>query len=164
MTRQRLTTDDLLFVSFTKKVFAVDRLDGTIVWKWTASKSMGVVTLLPSGDRLFVSVNGYTWALDPATGAELWYQEFKGEGLGVAMLATMGDGATDPMVTTGVSSGGSGDGVDGGGADGGGGVTDAAEAARVTLRWMWTLSAGRSRLRRVVRLHRARRRWSRARG
>jgi outer membrane protein assembly factor BamB len=117
MANRALTTDDLLFVSFNGKVIAVDRLDGSIVWKWKAPKSTGLVALLPSGDRLFASSNGYTWALDPTNGAELWFQPFKGEGFGVAMLATMREGASDAAVTGGfvVSSSGGGDGD--GGAD-----------------------------------------------
>ncbi|MFM7133505.1 MAG: PQQ-binding-like beta-propeller repeat protein [Planctomycetota bacterium] len=94
-----LTTDDLLFVSFGDKVLAVDRLDGSVVWKWKAPKSSGLVALLPSGDRLFVSINGYTWALDPTNGTELWFQPFKGEGIGIAMLATMRDGVSGAQTT-----------------------------------------------------------------
>ncbi|MFZ9881018.1 MAG: PQQ-binding-like beta-propeller repeat protein [Phycisphaerales bacterium] len=109
-----MTTDDLLFVSFSDKVIAVDRLDGSIVWKWKAPKSTGLVALLPSGDRLFVSINGYTWALDPTNGAELWFQPFKGEGVGVAMLATMRDGASDAQVTAGGAVSSSSSGGDGG--------------------------------------------------
>jgi len=89
MPRTSLTTDDLLFVSFNSRVFALDREDGGVVWKWKASKSTGLPTLLPDGDRLFVSLNGYTWALDPTNGAELWFQPFDGEGIGLAMLANM---------------------------------------------------------------------------
>ena len=103
MATRALTTDDLLFVSFGDKVIAVDRLDGSIVWKWRASMSTGLVALLPSGDRLFVSINGYTWALDPTNGAELWFQPFKGEGVGIAMLATMRDGASDATLAGGAA-------------------------------------------------------------
>lgn len=120
MTNRVLTTDDLLFVSFVDKVIAVDRLDGSIVWKWKAPKSTGLVALLPSGDRLFVSINGYTWALDPTNGAELWFQPFKREGVGVAMLATMRDGVSDAVLTGGAvvsASGGSGGGAGDGGGD-----------------------------------------------
>jgi outer membrane protein assembly factor BamB len=47
------------------------------------------VAILPDGDVVFVSTQGYTWALDPATGRELWHQPFKGEGWGIPTLATM---------------------------------------------------------------------------
>jgi len=94
MATRALTTDDLLFVSFNGKVIAVDRLDGSIVWKWKASKSTGLVVLLPSGDRLFVSINGYT----------------------VAILATMRNGVSDAAVTGGFAVSSS-DGGDGGPGD-----------------------------------------------
>ena len=115
MAARALTTDDLLFVSFGDKVIADDRLDGSIVWKWKASKSTGLVALLPSVDRLFVSINGYTWALDPTNGAELWFQPFKGEGMGVAMLATMRDGVSNAPLTGGaaIHSSSGADGADG---------------------------------------------------
>jgi outer membrane protein assembly factor BamB len=112
--RSTLTTDDLLFVSFSDKVFALDRADGSIVWKWKSPKSTGLVALLPSGDRLFVSINGYTWALDPTSGAELWFQPFKKEGVGVAMLATMTGGVSNAQVTAAGALSSSSDGGDGG--------------------------------------------------
>ena len=115
MATRPLTTDDLLFVSFGDKVIAVDRLDGSIVWKWKAKRYTGLVALLPSGDRLFVSINGYTWALDPSNGEELWFQPFKGEGFGIAMLATMRDGVSNAALTGGAAASASG----GGGGDGG---------------------------------------------
>ena len=117
MAARALTTDDLLFVRFGDKVIAVDRLDGSVVWKWKSSKSAGLVALLPSVDRLFVSINGYTWALDPTNGAELWFQPFKGEGMGVAMLATMRDGVSNAPLTGGAAIHSSG----AGSADSGGG-------------------------------------------
>lgn len=95
---QALTTDDLLFVSFSGKVFALHRENGTVVWKWKARKGSGIVTLLPDGDRLFASCQGYTYALDPCNGAELWFQELKGEGLGTPILATMrGASPVEPL-------------------------------------------------------------------
>lgn len=116
MANRALTTDDLLFVSFVDKVIAVDRLDGSIVWKWKAPKSTGLVAMLPSGDRLFVSINGYTWALDPTNGNELWYQPFKGDGVGIAMLATMRDGGSNAALTGGAAVASSDGGDAGGGA------------------------------------------------
>lgn len=90
MAQQQPSPQDLLFVSFYGKVFALHRLTGAQVWRWSAPKgSGGPVMLLPDGDCLFACCNGYTWALDPATGAERWYQPFEGEGTGIPMLATM---------------------------------------------------------------------------
>lgn len=90
MEHRVLGTDDLLFVSFNSRVIAVDRTDGSVVWRWKAPRGLGgLVTMLPSEDRLFVSSNGYTWALDPRDGSVIWHQPFRGEGTGIPMLATM---------------------------------------------------------------------------
>ena len=92
MSDRTITTSDLLFVGFNGRVIALDRADDSVVWKWKPSqKGMGngVVTLLPDGDRLFATIMGYTWALDPVDGRELWYQPLKGEGQGIPTLATM---------------------------------------------------------------------------
>ncbi len=82
--------DELLFVGFNGKVIAVHRATGELIWRWYASKGgRSTIMILPDGDRLFVCCQGYTWALDPATGRELWFQPFRGEGVGIPMLATM---------------------------------------------------------------------------
>jgi outer membrane protein assembly factor BamB len=92
MSGRTITTRDLLFIGFNGRVIAVDRADGSVAWKWRPSRrgmGHGTVTLLPDGDRLFASMMGYTWALDPVDGRELWYQPLKGEGQGIPTLATM---------------------------------------------------------------------------
>lgn len=89
MSTERISLLDLVFVSFHGKVFAISRHTGEEIWKWKASKGDGTVTMLPDGDRLFVSCQGYTWALDAASGRELWYQPFTGEGVGIPMIASM---------------------------------------------------------------------------
>ena len=90
MQRKTITTDELVFVAFNSRVFAVDRADGAIIWRWksTVAGASGMPMLLPSDDRLIVSISGYTWALDLTDGRELWFQPFKGEGTGIPMLAT----------------------------------------------------------------------------
>ncbi|MFM1804035.1 MAG: hypothetical protein RL136_914 [Planctomycetota bacterium] len=91
MPRATLTTDDLVFVAFNGRVLAIDREDGSIVWKWRPQAKgafASTVMLLPSDDRLIVSINGYTWALDLVDGRELWFQPFKGEGTGIPVLAS----------------------------------------------------------------------------
>ena len=94
MSQDELTTDDLLFVAFNGRVLAIRRDDGAIVWRWSSGKSE-YVCLLPDGDKIFVSCRGYTWALDPHDGRELWHQPFKGEGVGFPALATMRGAAND---------------------------------------------------------------------
>lgn len=89
MSTERISLLDLVFVSFHGKVFAVSRHTGEEIWKWKAPKGDGPVTMLPDTDRLFVSCQGYTWALDAASGRELWFQPFSGEGVGIPMIASM---------------------------------------------------------------------------
>ena len=86
-----MTLEDLVFVGFNSRVLALDRDSGEIVWTWQASKprSGGYVTQLLDGDRLVVSVNGYLYCLDPLTGEELWFNETKGFGTGVASIVSV---------------------------------------------------------------------------
>lgn len=81
--------EDLVFVSFNGRVFAIDRYDGTQVWRTKPPKGSGFVALLLDGDRLIVSVSGYTYCLDPWRGSILWTQEFSGEGTGIPCLASV---------------------------------------------------------------------------
>ena len=83
-----MTIDDLLFIGFNRRVAALDKETGEIIWQWKASHGTGFVTLLVEGERVYASVNGYTYCLDAATGKQLWYNELKGFGAGVACLAT----------------------------------------------------------------------------
>ena len=91
---------DLVFVGFNKQVAALDRNSGEIVWNWLAPKpwaTTGYVTMLLDGDRLVVSVNGYIYCLDPATGDQLWNNEMAGFGTGVTALASVRGQATSEI-------------------------------------------------------------------
>jgi outer membrane protein assembly factor BamB len=87
--------DNLVFVGFHSRVAALERDSGGVVWKWQSPKGSGYVTLLLDGDRLIVSVMGYTYCLDPATGGELWFNELEGMGTGVASLASVRGGSAE---------------------------------------------------------------------
>jgi outer membrane protein assembly factor BamB len=84
----------LLFLGLNGRVAALGRDSGEIVWEWTAKDPDkhravgGYTTLLVDQGQLFVSANGYTYRLDPLTGAELWANPLRGWGLGPAALAT----------------------------------------------------------------------------
>lgn len=80
---------DLIFTGFNKRVAALDRRTGQIVWQWTAPSGSSYISLLLDGDRLIVSVHGYMYALDAMTGRQLWYNEMSGFGYGVASLASV---------------------------------------------------------------------------
>ena len=84
--------EDAVFMGFAKQVFAIDRYDGTIQWEWKAKRGSGFVSLMLDGDRLIASCHGWTWCLDPLSGAEVWHQPFKGKGTGIpTMVSTRSD-------------------------------------------------------------------------
>jgi hypothetical protein len=86
-----MTIEDLLFVGLNSRVAALERVTGRIVWEWRCPKprSGGVVSLLVDQELLIASVSGYTYGLDPMTGTQLWFNELKGFGTGVAAMATI---------------------------------------------------------------------------
>ena len=79
---------DLVFVGFNSRIAALNRETGELVWEWKAPKGTGYVVVLVDGDRLYASIYGYTYCLDPMTGTVLWFNELAGFGLGVPSLAT----------------------------------------------------------------------------
>ena len=84
-----VNVNELVFVGFNSRVAALDRQTGEKVWEWKSRKGSGYVALLLDGDRLIVSVIGYTYCLDPASGRELWLNELPGMGQGVTSLASV---------------------------------------------------------------------------
>ena len=87
--------DHAIYADFNGRVFALDRRDGSILWRWKTPKG-NFVTLLPDGDQLLVCSNGYLWALRAEDGLCLWSQPFKGEGTGIPVLASPRSGSENP--------------------------------------------------------------------
>ena len=85
--------DHAIYAAFNGRVFALDRRDGSILWRWIAPKGGNFVTLLPDGDQLLVCSNGYLWALRAEDGLCIWSQPFKGEGTGIPFLASPRSGS-----------------------------------------------------------------------
>jgi len=80
---------DLLFVSFNSRVCALNRDTGNLLWHWKSSKGRSnYVSILVDDEQLFVSIDGYTYCLDPYTGREIWFNPLKGFGYGIPTLAT----------------------------------------------------------------------------
>ena len=80
---------DLVYVGFNSRVAALDREDGSLVWKWKAPKGSSThVAVMLDGDRLIASVHGYTYGLDPLTGEQLWLNTMSGFGFGYPSLAS----------------------------------------------------------------------------
>lgn len=82
------SVNDLVFAALNRRVVALDRYDGSIVWTWKAPQSGKYVSMLFDGDRLIVSVNGYLHCLDPLYGQEVWHNPLTGFGVGIASLAS----------------------------------------------------------------------------
>ncbi|MDB6072859.1 MAG: hypothetical protein JWO89_499 [Verrucomicrobiaceae bacterium] len=83
-----MKTTDLVYVGFHKRVAALNRKTGEIVWQWQASSGSSYLTLLVDGGMVIVSVDGYMYGLEASSGRELWFNSMKGFGTGVASLAS----------------------------------------------------------------------------
>jgi outer membrane protein assembly factor BamB len=83
------TIADLVYVGFNRRVVALDRYSGELIWSWKSPRGSGFVALLVDGDRLIVSAQGYTYCLDPHTGQEVWRNLLEGMGVGVPCLASI---------------------------------------------------------------------------
>ena len=78
----------LIYVGFKRRVAALERATGNIVWEWKADKGSSYLTLLLDGDILIVSVDGYMYGLDAYHGSVLWFNPMSGYGTGVASIAS----------------------------------------------------------------------------
>lgn len=84
------TIQDLVFMGFNSRVVALDRETGDIIWLWRSPQGRAsYVAVLLDNDRLICSVQGYTYCLDPITGAQLWANPLKGEGYGIPALCSL---------------------------------------------------------------------------
>lgn len=92
-----MNTNDLVFAGFNRRVAALQRHTGQIVWEWKAPHGSSYVSLLLDGGMLIVSVDGYMYGLDAATGNQRWYNEMKGFGTGVAALVSVNGMSSNPL-------------------------------------------------------------------
>ena len=90
--------DHAIYAAFNGRVFALDRRDGSIMWRWETPKG-NFVTLLPDGEQLLVCSDGYLWALRAEDGSLVWSQPFKGEGTGIPFLASPRSGSETQTTT-----------------------------------------------------------------
>ena len=90
--------EDMVFVGFNSRVAALDRYDGRLLWSWKSPHGSGFVATLLDGDRLVVSVQGYTYCLDPLTGAEVWRNALKGFGIGVPSISSVNGSSSHPAL------------------------------------------------------------------
>jgi len=87
--RVEYTLLDLVFVGFNRRVVALDRFTGEVVWDWKSPMGTGFPAILVDGDRLIVSVQGYMYCLDPLTGQVWWSNPLRGLGVGTACIASL---------------------------------------------------------------------------
>ncbi len=88
LTQQRAVAD-MVFVGLSRRVLALDRYTGEIVWEWKAPKGGSFVSVLLDGDRLIVATGGYLYCLDPVFGQVAWENPLKGKGQGVCSLVSV---------------------------------------------------------------------------
>ena len=88
---------DLVFTGFNRRVAALHRDTGGIVWQWRAPKGSSYVSLLLESDILIVSVDGYMYGLDPRSGRQLWSNPMDGFGTGVTSLVSARGIASNPV-------------------------------------------------------------------
>ncbi len=86
---QDRTIRDLVYIGLNRRVIALDRTDGHVVWEWKASKGSGFVSLLLDGDRLMVGVSGYMTCLDPTYGQVVWENPLKGYGSALTTIVSV---------------------------------------------------------------------------
>ncbi len=88
-----MNLSDLIFTGFNRRVAALDKRTGKIIWQQKLHNGQTYVTLLLDGDVLIVAVDGYMYGLDALTGAQLWFNEMAGFGAGVTSLASQNGSA-----------------------------------------------------------------------
>ena len=76
-----------LFIGINGSVLALDRTTGQEVWK-TRLKNSDFVNVVLEDGALYATTRGEIFCLDPSTGQVRWKNPLKGQGLGVASIAT----------------------------------------------------------------------------
>ena len=83
--------EEMVFLGFNKRVAALDKRTGSLVWEWKAPKGWSYVSLLLVDDEtLIASVDGYTYCLAPVTGEQIWQNDLPGFGTGVTSIVAAG--------------------------------------------------------------------------
>ncbi len=89
-TPRQISLMDIVFLGFNSRVVALHRETGDVLWKWKSPKGRGsYVAVMLDGDRVIASVQGYTYCLDPFTGAMLWQNPLKGTGYGIPSIVSL---------------------------------------------------------------------------
>lgn len=84
-----------IFIGIHGNVFCLDRNTGQEIWS-ASLKSTNFVTLLVDGDLVIAACKGEVYGIEKATGKLLWHNEMRGQGFGLASIAT-DTGASNPV-------------------------------------------------------------------
>lgn len=85
-----MKASDLVFVGFNDQIAALDKYGGDVVWKWKAPRGTGYVAVVLDGERLYASVEGYTYCIEAVSGRTRWENILEGMGTGVPCIAVAG--------------------------------------------------------------------------
>ena len=96
---QQRTIGDLVYIGLNRRVIALDRTEGHVVWEWKASKGSGFVSLLLDGDRLMVGISGYIFCLDPVYGQVVWENPLKGYGSALTTIVSVNGSSQNAAAT-----------------------------------------------------------------
>ncbi len=82
------TPTDLMFAASGRVVNALDRFTGRPVWRIKLPRMFGgsIVTIMASGNEVFIGRGGYVYCLDRFTGGVLWERGVGSSG-GLVMMA-----------------------------------------------------------------------------
>ena len=83
----------LVFVGIKGTVLALDRSNGTEVWRTPLGGSY-FVNLVLDGDSLYAGTRGQIFCLSPSSGEILWKNVLKGMGLGLVSIGASGGAST----------------------------------------------------------------------
>lgn len=76
---------DLLFVGINGHVIAINKGDGSEVWR-TKLKSGSITVVSSDHSRIYAAASGHLFCLDKATGEQIWTNSLKGLGYGTCII------------------------------------------------------------------------------
>lgn len=76
---------DLLFVGIKGHVIAINKGDGSEVWR-TKLKSANITVVSSDHTRIYAAASGHLFCLDKATGEQIWTNSLKGLGYGTCII------------------------------------------------------------------------------
>ena len=88
-----MNLSELIFTGFNRRIAALSKRTGKIIWEQKIPNGRQYVTLLLDDGILIVAVDGYMYGLDALTGRQIWFNEMAGFGTGVTSLTSLNGSA-----------------------------------------------------------------------